>query len=147
MSKQIANNRKARFNYTIEEEIEAGIMLQGSEVKSARDGKVNLGDGHVVEQNGDLILINVHISEYKGSNQFNHPPLRPRKLLLHKKQIGKILGRIQTKGYSLIPLAMYFNNRGIAKVNLGICKGKKLYDKRASIKERDEKRSAARGEE
>ncbi len=145
--KQLANNRKARFNYTIEEELEAGIMLLGSEVKSLRAGGVNISDGYVAEQNGELVLLNVHIAEYKGANKFNHTPLRPRKLLLHKKQIEKLLGKIQTKGLSIIPLSMYFNTRNIVKINLGICKGKKLYDKRASIKERDEKRSAARGEE
>ncbi len=147
MSQQLANNRKARFHYTIEEELEAGIMLLGSEVKSLRAGGINISDGHVAEQNGELVLLNVHIAEYKGANKFNHAPLRPRKLLLHKKQIDKLLGKIQTKGLSVIPLSMYFNTRNIVKINLGICKGKKLYDKRASIKERDEKRSAARGEE
>ena len=145
--KQIANNRKARFNYTIEEEIEAGIMLVGSEVKSIRSGKINLNDGYAFEQNGEIVLLNMHISEYKGANKFNHAPLRARKLLLHKKQIDKLLGKVKTKGISIIPLSMYFNARNIIKVNLGICTGKKLYDKRASIKERDEKRSAARGEE
>jgi SsrA-binding protein len=147
MTKQLANNRKARFNYTIEEELEAGIMLLGSEVKSLRAGGVNISDGYVADIKGELVLLNVHIAEYKGANKFNHAPLRPRKLLLHKKQIEKLLGKIQTKGLSVIPLSMYFNTRNIVKINLGICKGKKLYDKRASIKERDEKRSAARGEE
>ena len=145
--KQIANNRKARFNYTVEEEIEAGIMLLGSEVKSIRDGKINISDGYAAEQNGDILLLNVHISEYKGANKFNHAPLRPRKLLLHKKQIDKLLGKMHTKGLSLVPLSLYFNSKNIIKVNMGVCKGKKLYDKRASIKERDEKRSAARGED
>lgn len=147
MSKQLANNRKARFNYTIEEELEAGIMLLGSEVKSLRAGGVNISDGYVAEIKGELVLLNLHIAEYKGANKFNHEPLRQRKLLLHKKQIEKLLGKIQTKGLSVIPLSMYFNSRNIVKINLGICKGKKLYDKRASIKERDEKRSAQRGED
>ena len=145
--KKIANNRKARFNYTIEEEIEAGIMLVGSEVKSIRDGKININDGYITEQKGDMVLLNVHISEFKGANRFNHDPLRSRKLLLHKKQINKLLGKVHTKGLSLIPLSMYFNNRNIIKLNIGLCKGKKLYDKRASIKERDEKRNAARESE
>jgi SsrA-binding protein len=143
--KQIANNRKARFNYTIEEEIEAGIMLLGSEVKSIREGKININDGYIAEQNGDIVLLNIHIAEYKGANRFNHSPLRPRKILLHKKQINKLMGKIHIKGLSLIPLSMYFNTRNIVKVNLGLCKGKKLYDKRASIKERDERRNEARG--
>lgn len=145
--KQIANNRKARFNYTIEEEIEAGIMLTGSEVKSMRLGKVTLSDGYAGEVNGDIYLFNLNVAEYPGANRFNHQPKRPRQLLLHKKQIAKLLGKIQTKGLSLIPLSLYFNKRNLVKVNLGIAKGKKLYDKRASIKERDQKRSAARGEE
>lgn len=145
--KPVAVNRKARFNYTIEEEIEAGIMLQGSEVKSLRNGGCNISDGHVSEHNGLLMLLNVHISEYKGANKFNHAPLRPRQLLLHKKQIDKLLGKLHTKGLSLIPLSIYFNSRNIVKVNIGICKGKKLYDKRESIKERDEKRRSQRGEE
>lgn len=145
--KLIANNRKARFNYTIEEEIEAGIMLLGSEVKSIREGKININDGYVAEQKGDLMLLNVHIAPYKGANKFNHTPLRARKLLLHKKQIIKLLSKINTKGNSIIPLSFYFNKKNIVKVNLGIAKGKKLYDKRASIKERDEKRARARGEE
>ncbi|MFT6106402.1 MAG: SsrA-binding protein [Rickettsiales bacterium] len=145
--KQIANNRKARFHYLIEEEIEVGIMLMGSEVKSLRVGGINIADGYVADVSGELILTNVHIAEYKGANRFNHAPMRPRKLLLHKKQIEKLLGKIRTKGLSLIPLSMYFNSRNIAKVNLGVCKGKKLYDKRASIKERDDKRRSQRGEE
>jgi SsrA-binding protein len=147
MTKQIANNRKARFNYSIEEELEAGIMLLGSEVKSLRAGGVNISDGYVAEIKGELVLVNLHIAEYKGANKFNHEPLRQRKLLLHKKQIDKLLGKIRTQGLSIIPLSMYFNPRNIVKINLGICKGKKLYDKRASIKERDEKRSAQRGED
>ena len=145
--KQIANNRKARFNYTIEEELEAGIMLLGSEVKSIRDGKINISDGYVAQQNGVMVLLNIHIAEYKGANKFNHAPLRPRQILLHKKQINKLLGKMHTKGLSLIPLSIYFNSRNIVKVNIGVCKGKKLYDKRASIKERDERRSEARGDE
>ncbi|MFT5703037.1 MAG: SsrA-binding protein [Rickettsiales bacterium] len=145
--KQIANNRKARFHYSIEEEIEAGIMLVGSEVKSLRDGGVNISDGYVTEQNGVLTLLNVHIAEYKGANKFNHVPLRPRQLLLHKKQIEKMLGKVRSKGLSVVPLSMYFNSRNIVKMNIGICKGKKLYDKRASLKERDDKRRSQRGED
>lgn len=145
--KPVAINRKARFNYKIEEEIEAGIMLQGSEVKSLRNGGANISDGYVSEHNGILMLLNVHISEYKGANKFNHTPLRPRQLLLHRKQIDKLVGKIQTKGVSIIPLSIYFNSRNIAKVNLGICTGKKLYDKRESLKQKDEARRKQRGEE
>ena len=145
--KQISNNRKARFHYIIEEEIEAGIMLLGSEVKSIRDSKININDGYVAEQNGNLVLLNIHIAEYKGANKFNHQPLRPRQLLFHKKQIDKLLGKMHIKGLSLIPLSIYFNNRNIIKVNIGVCTGKKLYDKRASIKERDERRAKERGDD
>jgi SsrA-binding protein len=147
MSKTIALNKKARFNYTIEEEIEAGIMLLGSEIKSIRSGKVNINDAHAGEMGDDIYLFNAHISEYTGANQFNHEPRRPRKLLLHKKQINKLLGKVRTKGVTLVPLSLYFNGRNIVKIKLAVGKGKKLYDKRASIKERDENRQAARSED
>jgi SsrA-binding protein len=147
MSKIIALNRKARFNYIIEEEIEAGIMLLGSEIKSIRAGKVNINDAHANEIKGDLYLLNSHINEYAGANRFNHEPRRARKLLLHKKQLNKLIGKIDTKGITLVPLSLYFNARNIVKVKLGVAKGKKLHDKRASIKERDERRSLARSED
>jgi SsrA-binding protein len=142
--KQVALNRKARFHYEIEEEIEAGIMLVGSEVKSLRASNINISEGYVGDVKGELILLNVHIAPYKGANNFNHDPLRPRRLLLHKKQIDKLIGKIQIKGLSLVPLSIYFNEKNIAKVKIGVCKGKKLYDKRASIKDRDEKRREQR---
>jgi SsrA-binding protein len=145
--KVIAYNRKAKFNYEIEEEIEAGIVLLGSEIKSIREGKITINESYASEINGDIILINTNIAEYKGANRFNHEPKRPRKLLLHKKQINKIIGKINFKGYSLIPLKIYFNDKNMIKVLLGIAKGKKLYDKRKTIKERDQKRAEARGEE
>ncbi len=145
--KNVAQNRKARFNYTIDEEVEAGLVLLGSEVKSIRAGKVNINDAYAVLKDGDFYLLSANISEYKGSNQFNHDPLRPRKLLLHKKQMHKLAGKIDTKGFSLVPLSLYFNSRNIIKVNLGLAKGKKLHDKRAAIKEKDERRREARGEE
>ncbi len=140
-------NRKARFNYEIEEEIEAGIMLLGSEIKSTRQGKATINEAYVAEIKGELFLVNCHISEYKGSNQFNHDPTRPRKLLLHKRQIQKILGKMQTKGFSIVPTKVYFNKKGFAKVMIGLGKGKKLYDKRETIKKRDENRRSQRGEE
>lgn len=143
-SKTITLNRKARFNYTIEEELEAGIMLLGSEIKSVREGRVNINDSYADEKDGEIYLLNSHISEYEGANRFNHNPTRPRKLLLHKKQIDKLLGKIREKGVTLIPLSMYFNNKNIAKINLGIARGKKLYDKRATIKEREWKRDKER---
>jgi SsrA-binding protein len=140
-------NRKAHFNYTIEEEIEAGIMLLGSEVKSLREGKANISEAYVAENSGELFLINCNITEYKGANRFNHAPKRPRKLLLHKGQLQKIIGKMQLKGYSLIPLKIFFNKKNFAKVVIGIGHGKKLYDKRESIKKRDESRRNQRGEE
>jgi SsrA-binding protein len=145
--KIITLNRKARFNYEIEEEIEAGIMLLGSEVKSLREGKVNINEAYAHEIEGNIMLLNANIAEYKGANKFNHEPNRPRKLLLHCKQINKLLGKVNIKGYSLIPLKIYFNDRNIIKVSIGVAKGKALYDKRKSIKERDERRAQSRGEE
>ena len=140
-------NRKAHFNYTIEEEIEAGIMLLGSEVKSLREGKASISESYVNETAGDLFLINCNISEYKSANRFNHEPKRQRKLLLRKKQLNKILGKMQEKGYACLPVKIYFNKKNIAKVLIGIGRGKKLYDKRDSIKKRDENRRKQRGEE
>jgi SsrA-binding protein len=143
--KIIAQNRKARFEYEILETLEAGIVLVGSEVKSLRLGKSNISEAFADERNGEIYLINLNIEEYKGANRFNHEPKRPRKLLLHKREQNKLLGAIQRKGVTLIPLVMYFNHKGIVKVSLGIGKGKKLYDKRATEKERDWQRDKARG--
>jgi len=140
-------NRKAHFNYTIEEEVEAGIMLLGSEVKSLREGKASISESYVNETAGDLFLINCNISEYKSANRFNHEPKRQRKLLLRKKQLNKILGKMQEKGCACLPIKIYFNKKNIAKVLIGIGRGKKLYDKRDSIKKRDENRRKQRGEE
>ena len=140
-------NRKAHFNFAIEDEIEAGIMLLGSEIKSLREGKANISESYIAEANGEIFLINANISEYKGANRFNHAPKRARKLLLHKKQINKLIGKMNIKGYSAMPLKMYFNQKNIIKDLVGIGKGKKLYDKRESIKERDEQRRNQRGEE
>ena len=146
MKKIIANNKKARFNYNIEEEIEAGIMLVGSEVKSLREGKVSINEAFAEERDGDFWLLNANINKYESANRFNHDPKRPRKLLLHKRQIKKLSGKIKIKGLTLIPLSLYFNEKNIVKVNLAIASGKKLYDKRASIKEKDERRAKAREE-
>jgi len=140
-------NRKANFNYTVEEEIEAGIMLLGSEVKSIREGKASINESYIAEANGEIVLMNAHISEYKNANRMNHEPKRVRKLLLHKKQIQKLLGKLNEKGYSAFPLKIYFNKKNFAKVLIGIGRGKKLYDKRETIKKRDENRRAQRGEE
>jgi SsrA-binding protein len=140
-------NRKAHFNFTIEEEIEAGIMLLGSEVKSIREGKANISEAYIADIKGELFLINCNISEYKGANKFNHAPKRQRKLLLHKKQLNKITGKMQVQGYSALPMKIFFNKKNFAKVIVGIGRGKKLFDKRESIKKRDENRRAQRGEE
>lgn len=140
----IAFNRKARYEYTIEEEFEAGLVLTGTEVKSLRLGKANIGDAYAGPKDEAIWLINAHIAEYAGGNRFNHEPRRPRKLLLHKKQIKKLLGRLKVKGVTLVPLSLYFNSRGLAKVKLGLAMGKKTYEKRDAIKQRDWQRDKAR---
>ena len=140
-------NRKARFNFEIEEEIEAGMMLLGSEVKSLREGKASISEAYIAEIKGEMVLVNANINEYKGANKFNHEPKRNRKLLLHAKEIDKLIGKMNIKGYSATPLKIYFNKRNVAKVLIGIGKGKKLYDKRQSIKERDDNRRQQRGED
>lgn len=137
-------NRKARFNYEILETYEAGIVLTGTEVKSLRQGKANIVDAHAGEMEGDMYLFNLYIAEYSGGNRFNHETRRPRKLLLHKNEINRLLGKVQTKGLTLIPLSIYFNRKGFAKVSLGLGKGKKLHDKRATEKEREWQRDKAR---
>lgn len=137
------NNRKAKFNYKIFEEIEAGIVLTGTEIKSIRNGKANLGDSYAVIKNGECFLINMHISPYEQGNLFNHDETRTRKLLLHKKEILKLSNKIRLEGFTLVPLKMYLV-RGKAKILLGLAKGKKSYDKRESIKERDIKRNIAK---
>jgi SsrA-binding protein len=140
-------NRKAHFHYSIEEEIEAGIMLFGSEVKSIREGKATISEAYVAEVKGELFLLNCNINEYKGANRFNHAPKRIRKLLVNKKQLQKIIGKLQGKGYSAFPLKIYFNKKNFAKVLIGLGRGKKIYDKRETIKKRDENRRNQRGEE
>lgn len=145
--KIIAQNRKAYFNYTIEEEIEAGLVLLGSEVKALRDGRVNINDSYVAEIAGEMFLVNLVIGLYKGAAIFTHEEKRPRKILLHKKELHKLLGKMNVKGYSLIPTKIFFNRRNVVKVMLGLAKGKKLYDKRETIKKRDEKRRNDRGED
>jgi len=142
---KVAGNRKARFEYSVEEEFEAGIVLTGTEVKSLRLGKgVNIAEAYAAPKEGELWLLNATIAEYGAGNRFNHEPRRPRKLLLHKKQIAKLLGRLKVKGTTLVPLSLYFNSRGLAKVKLGLAMGKKLYEKRDVIKKRDWERDKAR---
>jgi SsrA-binding protein len=139
-----AQNRKARHNYFIEDTLEVGIMLLGTEVKSLRAGQGNLNDAYAAEQSGELYLLNAHIPEYKHGNRNNHAPRRPRKLLLRARELNKLLGAISREGMTAVPLSIYFNDRGLAKVELGLAKGKKQHDKRASIKERDWNREKAR---
>lgn len=141
--KVVAENRKARHDYFIEETYEAGIALVGTEVKSLRAGKANLRDSYAEVINGEVFLQNMHISPYEKGNRFNHDPKRPRKLLLHKHEIRRLIGRTMQKGYTLIPLRIYFK-RGKAKVELALARGKKLYDKRESIARRDAEREIAR---
>lgn len=141
--KMIANNRKARHLYHILETVEAGMVLTGTEVKSLRGGRANMGDAYAVVENGEVWLRNLHISPYEQGNQFNHEPLRKRKLLLHRDDIRRLIGKTQEKGLTLIPLRLYFR-KGWAKVELALVKGKKTYDKRADIAKRDADRDMAR---
>lgn len=141
--KVVAQNKKARHDYFIEQTMEAGIVLSGTEVKSIRQGKVNLKDSYAMIEGGEVILNGMHISPYEQGNIFNKDPLRDRKLLLHKSEINRLIGYTQQKGLSLVPLQLYFK-RGIVKLELGIAKGKKLYDKRDDIAERDAKRDIDR---
>ena len=141
--KIIAQNKKARHDYFIEQTLEAGIVLSGTEVKSIRQGKVNLKDCFAVVEDGEVILNGMHISPYEQGNIFNKDPMRARKLLLHKYEIGRLAGYTQQKGMSLVPLQLYFK-QGRVKLELGVAKGKKLYDKREDIAERDAKREIDR---
>ena len=139
----ICLNRKASFNFFFEELLEAGIVLKGSEIKSIRDGKINIADSYAVEKNGEIVLINSHIASYKHASYSNHNPIDERKLLLKKKEINKIIGKIQREGFTIVPTKMYFK-KGKAKIELAIAKGKKLYDKRATKKNREWNRDKAR---
>lgn len=141
--KYIAENRKAHFDYFIEDTYECGIELQGTEVKSVKNGKISFPDGFAEIVNGEVFLKNVHISEYSFSSIFNHNPDRAKKLLLHKDEIKKLERKVTEKGYTLVPLNFYLKN-GRVKVSLGVCKGKKQFDKRATIKQRDVNRDIQR---
>jgi SsrA-binding protein len=141
--KVIAQNKKARHDFFIEQTLETGIVLSGTEVKSIRQGKVNLKDSYATVENGEVILSGMHISPYEQGNIFNKDPMRDRKLLLHKYEIRKLIGYIQQKGLTLVPLQLYFK-KGRVKLELGVAKGKKLHDKRDDIAERDAKREIDR---
>jgi SsrA-binding protein len=140
----VARNRRATHDYFIDERFEAGVTLQGSEVKSLREGRGNINEAYATERGGELFLVNAYIPDYGPARHFGHDTRRPRKLLLHRREIARLTGAVQKKGQTLIPLALYFNRRGIAKIELALAHGKKAYDKRASIKDRDWKREQER---
>lgn len=142
--KTVAENRRARYDYHIEDSYEAGIALTGTEVKSLRFGEGSIGESYAEVNGGEIWLVNANIPEFSHGNRFNHEPKRPRKLLLHEREIKKLHGAVAREGMTLVPLSIYFNGRGRAKVELALAKGKKAHDKRETIKERDWKREAAR---
>ena len=143
-SRNISENRKARHRYEVLEQIECGIVLIGSEVKSLRDGKISLDEAYVRLRDGALWLIGANIAEYKQASIWNHDPVRPRKLLVHRRQLDKLSGKAMEQGLTLVPLRIYFNARGLVKLNVGVCRGKKLHDKRESMKKADVKRQIDR---
>ncbi len=140
----IAENRRARRDYEIEETFEAGIMLFGSEVKALREGRANIAESYASDEDGAIYLINAHIPEYAPANRANHEPRRRRKLLLHRKEVGKLAGAVQREGRTIVPLKLYFNDRGIAKIEIGLAKGRKMHDKRGVEQKRDWQRQKAR---
>lgn len=142
--KIIARNKRAHFDYEISEKIEAGIILVGSEVKSARQGGVSINEAHASEKFGELFLFNANIPVYSFANQFNHEPRRPRKLLIKRRVMNKMISSVQKKGMTLVPISLYFNHKGLIKLSLGLGKGKKATDKRETIKKRDWDRDKAR---
>ena len=141
--KIICFNRKARFNYFLNDLLEAGIVLKGSEIKSIREGKVNIADSYAIEKNGEIFLINSHIPIYKEASYTNHNPTNERKLLLNKKEINKLIGKVNIEGFSLIPTKIYFK-KGKAKIEIAVAKGKREYDKRQTKKKKDWEREKAR---
>ena len=142
--KVVAENRKARFNYAIEDTVETGIALTGTEVKSIRNGKTTIAESYADSKNGEIWLINANIPEYLQANRFNHDPRRPRKLLLHRREIDRMLGAVQREGRTLVPTRLYFNDKGRVKLELALAKGKKAHDNRVGAAERDWKREQGR---
>jgi SsrA-binding protein len=142
--KVIAENRRARFDYFIDDVVEAGIMLTGTEVKSLRVGRANIAESYAAVEGDEIVLINADIPPYTQANRFNHEPRRPRKLLLHRKEINRLIGAVQREGRTIIPTRLYWNDKGIAKLEIGLAKGKKLHDKRETAAERDWQRDKAR---
>ena len=143
-AKVVATNRRARFDFQVEETYEAGLSLTGSEVKSLRSGKAAIAESYADTRGGEIWLVNSNITEYLQAGRFNHAPKRPRKLLLHKRQINKLIGAVEREGMTLVPLKLYFNDKGRAKVELALAKGKKLHDKRETEKKRDWDREKGR---
>jgi len=144
MSSPTIKNKKAYHLYHIEDQIEAGLVLQGTEVKSLRAGNVSMGDSFVRPVGDELFLVNLHISPYRQGGYANHDPLRRRKLLLHRREIKRLKGKVRERGFTLVPLKIYFNDRGFAKVLLGLCRGKRLHDRREAIRKREERREIQR---
>ncbi len=144
MSKLIAENRRARFDYFLEDKLEAGLALTGTEVKALREGKANIAESYAAVEGREIALINAYIPEYGHGNRFNHEPRRPRRLLLHRRQIDRLIGAVQREGRTLVPTRLYFNDRGLVKLELALATGKKAHDKRASEAERDWKREQGR---
>lgn len=142
--RRVAQNRRARHDYFIDERLEAGIMLAGTEVKALREGRASLQDAYAGEMQGELFLFNAYIPEYRAANRFNHETRRPRKLLVHRRERDRLLGAVRREGVTLVPLSLYFNRRGIAKIDLGLARGKRQYDKRQDMKERSWQRERAR---
>ena len=142
--KLIAENRRARYDYFLEETFEAGLQLTGTEVKALREGRANIAESYASVEGDEIALINAYIPEYAPATRFNHEPRRPRKLLMHRKEINRLMGAIQREGRTLIPTRLYFNDKGRAKLELALAKGKKLHDKREATAERDWKRDQAR---
>lgn len=142
--KLIAENRRARYDYFLEETVEAGLALTGTEVKSLRNGRANIAESYAAVEGDQIVLVNADIPPYGHANRFNHEPRRPRKLLLHRRQINKLIGAVQREGRTLIPVKLYFNEKGLAKLELALAKGKKAHDKRETIAERDWQRDKAR---
>jgi len=142
--KLVAENRRARFDFMIEDTIEAGIQLVGTEVKSLRSGRANIAESYASTERGELWLINATIPEYPPAGQFNHEPRRPRKLLVRSRELGKLAAAVEREGRTLAPLRLYFNDRGIAKIEIALARGKKAHDKREATKDRDWKRQQAR---
>ena len=144
MSSPTIKNKKAYHLYHIEDQIEAGLVLQGTEVKSLRAGNVSMGDSFVRPVGDELFLVNLHISPYRQGGYANHDPMRRRKLLLHRREIKRLRGKVRERGFTLVPLKIYFNDRGFAKVLLGLCRGKRLHDRREAIRKREENREIQR---